>query len=184
MDTPSVCPCMRACTLDASRARLTRASGRCEPRYAAVPALMVYLVAFGTGLSAVPWVVNAEIYPLHLRSVAIGTLPPPPPSVATTCCGTLTFWRSPRCRARHVGQLGMQLRRERVVPLAGGRTGCRRYLRRVCRRSLRRIRRPLPYDARDRRVATGEYPSTLRQTRGTGHNHRLPQLPHSRSLAC
>jgi hypothetical protein len=42
-------------------------------RYAAVPALLLYLVAFGTGLSAVPWVVNAEIYPMHLRAVATGT---------------------------------------------------------------------------------------------------------------
>jgi hypothetical protein len=42
-------------------------------RYAAVPALLLYLVAFGSGLSAVPWVVNAEIYPMHLRAVATGT---------------------------------------------------------------------------------------------------------------
>jgi SP family myo-inositol transporter-like MFS transporter 13 len=66
---------MPAWPSDTSRARLTRANGRRGPRYAAVPALMVYLVAFGTGLSAVPWVVNAEIYPLHLRSVATGALP-------------------------------------------------------------------------------------------------------------
>ena len=81
--------------------------GVTRARYAAVPALMVYLVAFGTGLSAVPWVVNAEIYPLHLRSVATGALPPQPPSIASTCCSTLTVSRSPRRRARHVGELGV-----------------------------------------------------------------------------
>jgi len=37
-----------------------------------VVALMLYLVSFGMGLSAVPWVANAEIYPLGLRSVAVG----------------------------------------------------------------------------------------------------------------
>jgi len=40
--------------------------------YVKVGALMAYLIAFGSGLSGVPWVMNAEIYPLKLRSVAVG----------------------------------------------------------------------------------------------------------------
>ena len=39
---------------------------------AAVAFLMLYLVAFGSGLSGVPWVVGAEIYPTDVRSTAVG----------------------------------------------------------------------------------------------------------------
>uniref|UniRef100_A0A6T7WLS0 Major facilitator superfamily (MFS) profile domain-containing protein n=1 Tax=Pyramimonas obovata TaxID=1411642 RepID=A0A6T7WLS0_9CHLO len=41
-------------------------------RWVAVPALMLYLVAFGSGLSGIPWVINSEVYPLHVRAVATG----------------------------------------------------------------------------------------------------------------
>ncbi len=40
-----------------------------------VLAMLVYLAAFSPGMSPVPWAVNAEIYPLQVRSVV-----PPPPS--------------------------------------------------------------------------------------------------------
>ena len=39
---------------------------------AAVVSLMLYLVAFGSGLSGVPWVVGSEIYPTDVRSTAVG----------------------------------------------------------------------------------------------------------------
>ena len=39
---------------------------------AAVVSLMLYLVAFGAGLSGVPWVVGSEIYPTDVRSTAVG----------------------------------------------------------------------------------------------------------------
>jgi MFS family permease len=37
--------------------------------------MVVYLLAFGLGMSPIPWALNAEIYPMHVRSqcVAIGT---------------------------------------------------------------------------------------------------------------
>lgn len=40
--------------------------------YVRVIALALYLIAFGSGLSGVPWVMNSEIYPLRLRSAAVG----------------------------------------------------------------------------------------------------------------
>jgi len=36
-----------------------------------VAALLAYLVFFGIGLSPVPWTVNAEIYPLHVRAQCV-----------------------------------------------------------------------------------------------------------------
>ena len=38
----------------------------------AIFGMIVYLVGFGFGMSPVPWLVNAEIYPVHVRSTAIG----------------------------------------------------------------------------------------------------------------
>lgn len=40
--------------------------------YLSVAALMFYLVAFGAGLSGVPWVLNSEIYPIRVRPAAVG----------------------------------------------------------------------------------------------------------------
>ncbi|ETV84746.1 hypothetical protein, variant 1 [Aphanomyces astaci] len=37
-----------------------------------VVALFVYLACFASGMGCMPWTINAEIYPLHVRSVAIG----------------------------------------------------------------------------------------------------------------
>lgn len=38
---------------------------------AVIMAMMLYLVSFGLGMSPVPWTVNAEIYPLHVRAQCI-----------------------------------------------------------------------------------------------------------------
>ncbi|CAK4193002.1 unnamed protein product [Aphanomyces euteiches] len=37
-----------------------------------VGALFVYLACFASGMGCMPWTINAEIYPLHVRSVALG----------------------------------------------------------------------------------------------------------------
>jgi len=39
--------------------------------YVAIAFLFTYLVAFGLGLSPVPWAVNSEIYPMYARSAAM-----------------------------------------------------------------------------------------------------------------
>lgn len=49
----------------------------------AVASLMLYLVAFGAGLSGVPWVVNSEIFPMQVRSAAVGQ---------ATMCNWLFNW--------------------------------------------------------------------------------------------
>lgn len=41
-------------------------------RALAVGSLMAYLIAFGSGLSGVPWVISSEIYPTDVRSTAVG----------------------------------------------------------------------------------------------------------------
>ena len=33
---------------------------------------MLYLLLFGIGTSAVPWTINAEIYPMPVRSLCVG----------------------------------------------------------------------------------------------------------------
>merc|ERR1719460_1578222 len=37
-----------------------------------VVSIMAYVYMFGFGLSGVPWVVNSEIYPVHVRAQCIG----------------------------------------------------------------------------------------------------------------
>lgn len=46
-------------------------------------AMIAYLVCFGLGMSAIPWVVNSEIYPVKVRSTCIG--------IATACNWTSNF---------------------------------------------------------------------------------------------
>jgi MFS transporter, SP family, solute carrier family 2 (myo-inositol transporter), member 13 len=41
-------------------------------RHFLVGLIMAYLLAFSVGMGPVPWAVNAEIYPLHMRGVASG----------------------------------------------------------------------------------------------------------------
>lgn len=49
-------------------------------------ALMFYLIAFGSGLSGVPWVVNSEIYPLEVRQKCNGQV--------MVCCWLMSFFVS------------------------------------------------------------------------------------------
>lgn len=45
----------------------------CPSRYTGLilAGLVAYLVAFSPGLGPVPWVINAEIFPLHVRPVVV-----------------------------------------------------------------------------------------------------------------
>ena len=36
------------------------------------PGQVLYLLLFGIGTSAVPWTINAEIYPMPVRSLCVG----------------------------------------------------------------------------------------------------------------
>lgn len=45
------------------------ATGVDAHRGAALVGLVVYLVSFGAGLAGGPWVVNSEVYPLHVRGL-------------------------------------------------------------------------------------------------------------------
>ena len=40
--------------------------------YVTVLGMVVYLLCFGVGMSPVPWAVNAEIYPLRVRTACMG----------------------------------------------------------------------------------------------------------------
>ena len=40
--------------------------------YVTVGGMVIYLLAFGIGMSPVPWAVNAEIYPLKVRTTCMG----------------------------------------------------------------------------------------------------------------
>lgn len=37
----------------------------------ALTGMIAYLISFGVGMSPMPWLINAEIYPIHIRSTAI-----------------------------------------------------------------------------------------------------------------
>jgi len=39
--------------------------------YVTVGAMVLYLLCFGVGMSPVPWAINAEIYPLHVRAACV-----------------------------------------------------------------------------------------------------------------
>ena len=34
--------------------------------------MIIYLLSFGVGMSPVPWAVNAEIYPMRVRTACVG----------------------------------------------------------------------------------------------------------------
>lgn len=72
-NSPSTCQSLAADSVDISNAWSV---GSCPqdsraPGMLILAALFIYLACFASGMGCMPWTINAEIYPLHARSLAL-----------------------------------------------------------------------------------------------------------------